>query len=909
MSARTFPALLVALATLFALAAPVAAQTPGKIAGRIVDASGQPLPGASVLVMGTSLGASADVDGYYYILQVRPGTYTLRVTFVGFGTKLIENVAVEVDKTTTIDVTLAEEAIAGEEVIVRAERPLVEPARTTTTAVIESAQLQELPIVNIQDAINLQAGVSDGHFRGGRTGEVAYLINGVPINNAFNGQQAFEVEQNMVASLEVISGVFNAEYGQALSGVVNITTKGVPNDWSANALGYVGSLASTREIEFVTRTADPGTGLSTSDFTSERVSYLDAAAFPNLQDYQLSFGGPILDRRLGFQVSGRYLQDNSYYLGRDLFSPGDLSFGLNTGLPDSLWFISSTGSGDFVAMNKTERLSLNGNLSFDVTDALRLSYDGFYQGGTYTPFDHGRKYVPRGLNLTDFINHTHILAARYTLGRSAFANLSYSYLYDDTDSQLYDSPTDSRYVPEELGSLAGANAFQVAGNDLYSNFQRTETQTLVGNYTHQLTRVHLMKTGFQGRFHRVRNQGYGIAFREGGDGPDVSENGYDVNALNTNPVEWAAYVQDKMELDRMIINAGLRFDYFDPDYLIPVDWTQANLERVPNPEAPADSVSNRQQADVEMQLSPRFGIAFPISATGVMRFSAGLFFQIPNFGLLYANPEYEINPESASTQYGNPNLKPERTLAFELGLQQGITRDLGVEVTIFAKDVRNLVGQEIIRNPNGDFAIRWINTDYGNVRGVTFSMFKRGRGDLTGSLDYTLQFAQGTASSPGEAFARQQDGLPPILTLVRLNWDRRHILNGTLTYAPSEATSITAVSRLQSGTPYTTVRNFVRSPVTNNADRPLTFVTDLRAYYKPPFVPINASLFLQVQNLFDSKIQQNVYADSGRADETINLSLYDGVRVGGLNTLDEFYYRQDFYASPRRVSLGLRVDL
>jgi len=188
-------------------------------------------------------------------------------------------------------------------------------------------------------------------------------------------------------------------------------------------------------------------------------------------------------------------------------------------------------------------------------------------------------------------------------------------------------------------------------------------------------------------------------------------------------------------------------------------------------------------------------------------------------------------------------------------------------------------------------------------------MFKRGRGDLTGSLDYTLQFAQGTASSPGEAFARQQDGLPPILTLVRLNWDRRHILNGTLTYAPSEATSITAVSRLQSGTPYTTVRNFVRSPVTNNADRPLTFVTDLRAYYKPPFVPINASLFLQVQNLFDSKIQQNVYADSGRADETINLSLYDGVRVGGLNTLDEFYYRQDFYASPRRVSLGLRVDL
>ncbi len=909
MSARTLSVFLAVLAALFALAAPASAQTPGKIAGRIVDTSGQPLPGASVLVEGTSLGASADVDGYYYILQVRPGTYRLRVTFVGFGTKIIENVAVEVDKTTTIDVTLAEEVVAGQEVVVRAERPLVEPARTTTTAVIESAQLQELPIVNIQDAINLQAGVSDGHFRGGRTGEVAYLINGVPINNAFDGQQAFEVEQNMVASLEVISGVFNAEYGQALSGVVNITTKGVPSEWTANALGYVGSLASTRELEFVRRTADPGTGLAASDFTSERVSYLDAAAFPNLQDYQLSFGGPLLARRLGFQVSGRYLQDNSYYLGRDLFSPGDRSFGLNLGAPDSLWSISSTGSGDFVAMNKTERLSLNGNVSFDVTDALRLSYDGFYQGGTYNPFNHARKYVPRGLNHTDFVNLTQIVAARYTLGRSAFANLSYSYLYDDTVSELYDSPTDPRYVPEELGSLAGTNGFQVAGNDLYTSFQRTDTQTLVGNYTHQLTRVHLMKAGFQGRFHAIRNQAYGISFRQGGDGPDVSENSYDINALDTNPVEWAAYVQDKMELGRMIINAGLRFDYFDPDFLIPVDWTQANEERIPNPQAPTDSLSNRQPADVEYQVSPRFGIAFPISSTGVMRFSAGLFFQIPSFSLLYANPEYEINPESASTQYGNANLKPERTMAFELGLQQGLTRDLGVEVTIFAKDVRNLIGQEIIRNPNGEIAIRWINTDYGNVRGVTFSLFKRGRGDLTGGLDYTLQFAQGTASSPGEAFQRQQDLLPPILTLVRLNWDRRHILNGTLTYAPSESTSITAVGRLQSGTPYTTVRNFIRSPVTNNADRPLTFVTDLRAFYKPPFLPVNASLFLQVQNLFDSEIQQDVYSDSGRADETINFALYDGISVGGLNTLDEYFYRQEFYGAPRRVSLGLRLDL
>ena len=890
------------------LASAAQAQSLGKISGRVTNTAGEPLIGASVLIVGSTQGASTDLDGYYYILQVRPGTYSLRVSYIGHTSTVVEDVAVEVDRTTTIDARLADEVVGTEEVVVRAERPLVEPARTTTTSVLEATELQSLPVVNIQDAINLQAGVSDGHFRGGRTGEVAYLVNGVPINNSFNGQQSFEVEQNMVESLEVISGVFNAEYGQALSGVVNITTKGVPREWTGQVLGYVGSLASTRELEFVSRTAAPGTDLRVDDFETERVSYLDAAAFPNLQDMQASIGGPLIADRMGFQLSGRYLADNSYFLGRDLFSPDDRSLGLNTALPPSAWRIGSTGDGDFVPMNRTERLSLNGNLAYDLTRDLRLSYDGFYQGGTFSPFSHDRKYVPRGLNRTDFVNHTHIVAARYTIGSSAFANLSYSYLYDDTDVTLYDTPTDPRYVSAEDGSLVGQNGFQVSGNDLYSAFQTTQTQTLVGSYTQQVNRTNLVKTGFQVRRHDIANLVYGITVPRTTGQPEISDVEYDNSDLRNNPLELAAYVQDKIELGRMIVNAGLRFDYFNPDYDIPLDWTQANFLYVPDPESPADSLLNRTAADAEFQLSPRFGIAFPISATGVMRFSAGLFFQIPNFGLLYSNPEYDFNKRS-TTQYGNPGLRPERTLAFELGLQQGITNDIGVDVTIFAKDIRNLVGQEVLRTTNGNFATRLINTDYGNVRGVTFSLFKRGRSDLNGSIDYTYQYAQGTASDPGEAFGRFEAGLTETLSLIRLNWDRRHILNGTLSYAPSAATSITAVGRLQSGTPYTTVRNFVPSPVTNNANRPLTFVTDLRAFYKPSFLPVDASLFLQIENLFDANTQQNVYNDSGRADETINLFTYRNAQVGGLNSLEEYYYRQDFYGSPRRVSLGLRIAL
>ena len=157
-----------------------------------------------------------------------------------------------------------------------------------------------------------------------------------------------------------------------------------------------------------------------------------------------------------------------------------------------------------------------------------------------------------------------------------------------------------------------------------------------------------------------------------------------------------------------------------------------------------------------------------------------------------------------------------------------------MEITIFSKDVRNLTGQEIARTPQGDFIIRWINRDYGTIRGLTFSLFQRPGGALSWTIDYTLQFAEGTSSSPGEAFGRQQAGLDEILSLVRLDWDRRHVLNNTITVEPVTGLSVTLINRLQSGTPYTTVREFIRSSKKNNATKPSIFGTDVRIYYRIP---------------------------------------------------------------------------
>ncbi len=927
---RLLSALIILATALQALSGQVAsaeAATPirdiyGKIAGTVVDAAtGESLPGANVVIVGTSQGAVTDADGNFIILRVRPGTYSVRAQFIGFTAQVITGVKVRVDQTTRLSYSIREEIIEGEEIVITAERGVVQMDRTTTTAVVDAEQLEALPVNSISDAINLQAGVVDGRFRGGRSGEVAYLVNGVPINNVFNGQAAFEVEQNMVSSLEVISGVFNAEYGQAQSGVVNIVTKEVSPKWSAEFLGYVGTISSSRRVDFMTRTTGPGLNLHASDFRTDSFKLSDTKDFRNLSDVQLSLGGPLIKDKLGIQVTGRVLDDKGNLAGRRLFAPSDSSTGLNSGRDPSTWNIQSTGDGKFVPYGRSTRYSLNGTLMAKLSRTARLEYNLFLQDGDFLNYGHNTKYVPQGSNTGYFGSQTHILSLRYTLGTNSFGSVSYSYLRDKFDSYLHDCTVSNDlgrlnckdggvYEWPQKRSLNGQNAFVVGGNDLFTNDELTETHTIVADFSSQIGLTHLVKTGILVRLHSLDNRSFGIerSARTNNE-PRVSPDVFADNRLGARPKEFSAYVQDKMEFTGLIVNAGVRFDYFDADYLIPTDWRQAEKSEIVDPTNKTQLISNRTKAPVKTQISPRLGIAFPISATGVMRFSAGLFFQIPQLSLLYTNPEYEVNPASSSNQFGNPALSPERTLAFEVGLQQGLTPDIGLELTIFSKDVRNLTGQEVLRTPTGDFAIRWINRDYGTIRGLTFSLFDRPGGLISWTVDYTLQFAEGTSSDPGEAFGRQQSGLEEILSLVRLNWDRRHVLNSSVTISPGKGFSVTLLNRFRSGTPYTTLRNFVRSTLTNNADRPLQYWSDLRAYFTPPFIDANFQIFVQVQNLFDNDIKNQVYADTGRIDESLDKELFrnTGAQIGGLNTLDEFFAHPEWFGAPRKISLGLSL--
>ena len=177
----------------------------GKIAGRILSAGdNEPLVGANVIIQGTYLGAATDIDGFYTINNIQPGTYTVAVTFVGYRKYSVTNVQVRIDLTTRVDAKLVSEAIQTDEIVVRAERPIVQKDLTSSSVTVSSEELKMLPTEDVSSIVNLQAGVIAGHFRGGRSDEVAYLVDGVSVTDPFNGSMALQVESGKVPSNSMV---------------------------------------------------------------------------------------------------------------------------------------------------------------------------------------------------------------------------------------------------------------------------------------------------------------------------------------------------------------------------------------------------------------------------------------------------------------------------------------------------------------------------------------------------------------------------------------------------------------------------------------------------------------------------------------------------------------------------------
>ena len=240
------------LAVPFVVLQSSAAGPTGKIAGTIKDKrTGDLLIGTNILVDGTFLGASTDLEGRYVILNVPPGVYTLVASMIGYSSVRVTNVIVNIDLTTTIHIELSETVVElGQEVVVVAERPLVQKDRTAKTAVIDQEQLRVLPVTEFSQILSLQAGFVAGSLRGGRRGEVAYWIDGIPVTDVYDGSQIVEVNKNLIQEMQLVSGAFGAEYGQAMSGIVNIATREGGRNFTGSAGFYGGDYVSSATTLF-----------------------------------------------------------------------------------------------------------------------------------------------------------------------------------------------------------------------------------------------------------------------------------------------------------------------------------------------------------------------------------------------------------------------------------------------------------------------------------------------------------------------------------------------------------------------------------------------------------------------------------------------------------------------------------
>ena len=875
----------------------VYAGTTGKLTGKVIDATtNEPLIGTNIVVSGTNMGAAADVQGNYFILNIPPGTYQVKATQIGYSATTIENVKISVDQTTRIDIKLGEQVIQLQNVVVTSTRGFVQKDLTSTEEKISGEQISMLPVEDVQSVVNLQAGVVDGHFRGGRIGEVKYLIDGVSVNDVYSGESTMEADVSSIQELQVLTGTFNAEYGEALSGVVNQVTKIAGEKYSGSLSLYTGDYFTPRSNLF-------------PDVNKIRPE--------DVYNFQGSLSGPVpmTDNFMKFFVSGRILNDDGYIYGKRKFNPSDSSNFTNN--DPSKWYVGATGDNAYVPMNNSQKVTLQGKIALNVGSGKGIVFNGLYQNNDYKQFgaDNNNLFELDPDGAYNYFQKSFLGSASYTqlFSSKSFLDFLGSAFISDYKQYVYENPLDPRYVnPQRLADVSGSS-FYTGGTQNWHFLHKTNTYTGKIDFTSQVTDIHEIKTGIELDYHTLNYQDFQtIIDATTGFKPALPAPGsFNYNIYNNHPYQLAGYFQDKIELDYLIVNVGIRYDYFQPDANVLSDPNNIAALADLTPPFPGTYF---YKASAKSQFSPRLGISYPISDKGAVHISYGHFFQIPPFDYLYRNPNFriplsgDVNPINQNT-IGNSDLKPQQTVMYEIGLQQEIFTDFGINVTTYYKDIRNLLGVELFLENNFIRYAKFINTDYGSVTGFTVSFQKRFSGGFSANLDYTFQVAKGDASDPNDAFNKAQ-ATPPVEAnkqLVPLDWDRRHSLNLTTSAGELENYLISMVARLGSGLPYTPSLQQTNTGVENSSNKPAFFNVDLYLTKYLKLMGVNLSVFAKIYNLFDTPNEDNVFTDTGRAGYTLQLTQQQSA-PRGVNTLAQFYTRPDYYSSPRQVIVGAQID-
>lgn len=615
-----------------ALAAGFAAET-GRIAGRVTAGrSGEPLAGVNVMVDDAAAGAATDAAGRYSILNVAPGRHRVTASMVGYGPVVVTDVAVEPDRTVRVDFRLEPAAIGMPAVRIRAERPLVTKDMTAPRYAVRPADLAYVPGDRLADVALTAPGVartdSAFHVRGGRATEVDFLIDGVSVVDPLSGELAIELSRGVADEVVFMPGGFPAEYGRAMSGVINMIT--------VNPRERVGA----------------GYRLKTEELMPAYYNF-------GYTDQGLQLHLPVLPNL-------RLVADASA-LTTDDWDP-------------RLFKLPHKGRADY---------SIYGKLFWDVAGPLRLALSGVLYHSQLDRYKTEWRLRLDDYRSDQRASDLEVAKLTWMPQASSFYSLSLARLFTAKEFgvrepgavniwQEFQFRDTSEFVTpvKDINNPWGCPferywLFYTGGT--YEESRRSSVQTLTARISseNQLSGVHRLSAGATAEFHDVRT--------------DWTRWPAWQPVLDTyrfRPTNLAAYVQERMDFEGLYADIGLRFDRFCP--------SSGSVGRVDPAAQQAETTAPQSRLSPRLGMSFRITDWLFLRANYGHYFQVPLFSML--YDNTVVPVRYRTAYGEQLLIVGNPGLKPERTQSYELGLQGEVAKGLLATANLWRKDVYDLVG-------------------------------------------------------------------------------------------------------------------------------------------------------------------------------------------------------------------------
>ena len=944
----------------------------GKMVGHISDVkTGEPLVGANVIIEGTMLGAATDIDGNFLFINLDPGIYKVKVLYLGYQDVLYENIRISTNLTTQANFELEEAALTTETIVVIADRPLINKNITNSNTIVKSDEIENLPVRGINNVVAMQAGIvkqrvggaDNLYVRGSRMDGVAYYVDGVLVNNPVYGNAQTEVITGAIEEIQFQAGGYSAEFGGANGGIISTTSKTGREDYNINA------------------------EIITDNFIGVGEKYMGGYSYGQTEVI-FTVGGPVIPNNKNLRFFLALNNDferspQAFYQGMDfknVVDPATPADTFDIYYPDgySPYEHSDTKNiqGNITWNLNPFTIRINGNYKYQTN---KVTYGSLFTEYTQRDYRYYRSASRSGTREQDALSLS--LKATHVLGTKAFYDININY-FDDfyvTMDPIFkhniaaygdsiQNAAEGTTLLRDGGHLPTLNAYSwTFDRDVrpFDYYRKQSTKSLGGkiNFFYQFNKYNELKWG--GEITRYTVRRYQLSpFDMASLQKSVSDGsltdiynrldnyGYDVfgnateSGLNApkHPIFGGAFIQDKLEFEDLIINAGIRLDYFDTD-----SKEFINPNNIEFNEQDEIDESTMKDSEPFLKLSPRLGFSFPVTEKTIFHAQYGKFYQQSRLRDVYLGANRTADDIKGGYAIQTPvgyGLTPERTTSYELGFKQQFGENFALDVTLFYKDIKDQIQQRSIFAEDGAAHRQyyaWTNGDFSTIKGLEFKMDLRRIKRFQASFDYTYSSADGTGSNPSSGFRTIWQSptanpfFPQQISSLDFNQKHRGSVNVDYRFGREDGPTIlgskiferfgaNVLVTFNSGHNYTRWKGYgnTRTPLEalNSSTTPWYYQFDLRIDKSFAVGPVDVTAFVTIENLFNKKNVIDVFNTSGDpyddgylADE-LGMSVAEGYAQYGEQYANQFRdvyramtYNFDHFGPPRQIKLGLRLNL